>query len=747
LTTEASSSNAIGERTKVLRGEQNVVNTVLQFTSKAKNRIDACVDYTRPSLTVEIKQLRKAFIDAKGRGVRLSYVTEITEDNISYCKELVKVVDELRHIEGIKGNFYLSETEYIAPASLHEKAKPASQIIYSNVKEIVEHQRQFVFDSFWSRSIPAEQKIKEIEEGIIHYETKVLENKEQIHNHMKSVIEKASERSVVSSVGGMQLVYNNFFEEYKKIIVDYKQRGEGGRKGKGIRWITSIDKDSIELVKVFLNAGIQIRHSKNLTPMNFAVDDRYFYATIDNMENGKLMKDLLTSNEPAYIRHYNSIFEELWKNGVDAIQRIKDIEAGVDLADIEVIPSSARTQELYLDLVRSAKEEILWIFPSINAFIRQEKIGAIQLAKEAAKQRNVKVRILIPANSLIEQKVQQLKQNCYPNDIIDVRYIVQMSDTKATILVVDRKASLVMELKDDSKTTFIEAIGLSTYSNSKAGVSSYIAIFENLWRQTELYEQVKDARDSLAQSNKQLEEANEQLKRHDKMQEEFINIAAHELRTPIQPILGLTQVIRSRIGDREEEAELLNVISRNAKKLQQLTENILDVTRIESKSLQLNKKQFNLREMVSDAMADCKSQLKEYGSIRLELVSKEDVFVEADDARIGQVISNLLNNALRFTQQKGEEGIISVTLEEHKNDDDNNKEVIVSIKDTGIGIAPEIMPRLFTKFATKSKSGTGLGLFISKSIVEAHGGKIWAQNNADGKGATFAFSLPIVNKH
>jgi two-component system, OmpR family, sensor histidine kinase VicK len=151
--------------------------------------------------------------------------------------------------------------------------------------------------------------------------------------------------------------------------------------------------------------------------------------------------------------------------------------------------------------------------------------------------------------------------------------------------------------------------------------------------------------------------------------------------------------------------------------------------------------------MVSDAMADCKSQLKEYGSIRLELVSKKDVFVEADDARIGQVISNLLNNALRFTQQKGEEGIISVTLEEHKNDDDNNKEVIVSIKDTGIGIAPEIMPRLFTKFATKSKSGTGLGLFISKSIVEAHGGKIWAQNNADGKGATFAFSLPIVNKH
>ena len=341
--------DAISGSTEVLHGEQNVVNTVLQFTSKAKSRIDACVDYTRPSLAVEIEQLRKAFIDAKSRGVKLRYVTEITEDNVGYCKELLKMVDELRHIEGIKGNFYISETEYIAPATFHEKGKPASWVIYSNVKEIVEYQRQFVFDSFWSRAIPAEQKIKEIEEGIMHYETKVLENKEEIFNHIKSVLDKANERSVVSSIGGMQLVYNNFFEQYKAIIDEQRRRGP--RQSKGIRWITSIDKDSVELVKIFLNAGIQIRHIKNLAPMNFAVDDRYFYATIDKMENGILMKKLLTSDEPAYIGHYNSVFEEVWKNGIDAIQRIKDIEEGVDLADIEVIPSSARTQELYLDKV------------------------------------------------------------------------------------------------------------------------------------------------------------------------------------------------------------------------------------------------------------------------------------------------------------------------------------------------------------------------------------------------------------
>ena len=123
MTTASPTSDTIRERTEVLHGEQNIINTVLQFAYKAKNRIDACVDYTRPSLAIEIEQLKKAFLDAKSRGVKLRYVTEVTEDNIGYCKELLKMVNELRHIEGIKGNFYISETEYIAPASLHGERK------------------------------------------------------------------------------------------------------------------------------------------------------------------------------------------------------------------------------------------------------------------------------------------------------------------------------------------------------------------------------------------------------------------------------------------------------------------------------------------------------------------------------------------------------------------------------------------------------------------------------------------------
>ncbi len=719
MTTQAS-SDAIIERTEVLHSEQNVVNTVLQFTSKAKSRIDACVDYTRPLLAVEIEQLRKAFLDARTRGVRLRYVTEVTEDNVSYCKELIKIVDELRHIDGIKGNFYLSETEYIAPATFHEKGKPASWIIYSNVKEIVEYQRHFVFDSFWSRSILAEQKIKEIEEGIIRYETRIVEDPNQIIEEISRLTANSNELSACLTSGGMQYSYNYFFETKKKLLEKQKKG-----KHKGIRYVTKIEKEdnNIELVKTYLNSGIQIRHIKNLPPMSFGVSDKEMSATIEKMEGGKKIQSLLISNEPSYINHYNTIFNELWKNGIDAVNRIKDIEAGLDTANIEIIQNPKEGIERAWSYLKISRNNVSVLFPTANAFSRQIHMGLLDLLKEATEQRGVQIRILIPASEQIKRVINEAMTIC---PLVDFRIAEEKLQTQITLVLIDNDHCMIVELKDDTRDDSYDAAGLSTYSNSKSIILSYASIFEILWKQNELYEQ---------------------LKVQDKMQKEFINIAAHELRTPIQPILGLTQVMRSKIGDREreDESKLLDVITRNAKRLQQLTENILDVTKIESNSLQLNKEQFNLRELTVNAVSDFKTQLKEYNNVRLELLSKEDILIEADKTRISQVISNLLNNAIKFTQKERSEeaNIISVTLEEDK---DKSKEVTVSIKDTGSGIDPEIMPRLFTKFATKSERGTGLGLYISKSIVEAHGGKLWAENNKEGKGATFSFSLLIKNK-
>jgi len=268
----------------------------------------------------------------------------------------------------------------------------------------------------------------------------------------------------------------------------------------------------------------------------------------------------------------------------------------------------------------------------------------------------------------------------------------------------------------------------------------------------------------------ELRQANEQLKIHDRMQKEFINVAAHELRTPIVPILGFSELLYSKIkgrqqqqkgqGQQEEEEEMLETILRNANRLHQLTEDILDVTRIESNTLKLKKERFNLNDVIVDAVEDYREQIAN-GNVKLMYKpgNNNTFVVEADRRRVTQVISNLLNNSIKFTK----EGTVTVTTTIRRKDvvDRDNRgggegggreEVVIAVKDTGSGIDPELMPRLFTKFATKSYQGTGLGLFISKSIVEEHGGKIWAENNSnndsnsDGKhkGATFYFTLPVV---
>lgn len=251
---------------------------------------------------------------------------------------------------------------------------------------------------------------------------------------------------------------------------------------------------------------------------------------------------------------------------------------------------------------------------------------------------------------------------------------------------------------------------------------------------------LKQANRNLIEREEIISSQYEKLKQSDKMKDEFVNIAAHELRTPIQPILGLSEIMRPKVNS--EDQVYVDVIVRNAKRLQRLTEEILDVTKIESQSLKIEAEEFNLKDVIVNCINDVilDKHLTNDGKDKPKILyDPKDLPLKADKNRISQVVSNLMSNALKFSSG----GTISVQSSLKSNDKNNNNEVIVSIKDNGQGIDPEILPRLFSKFATKSYSGTGLGLFICKSIVEAHGGSIWAENNSDGKGATFSFTLPL----
>src|SRR6188472_1854368 len=542
----------------------------IRFLENVSERMDICVDKNGPSIIIKSDIYKSNYVKAKNRGAKIRFITEITKDNIQYCKKLGEFVSELRHLDGVKGSVCVNNSEFLGMSTWNE-TKLLNPVIYSNEREVIE-QQQYIFEIFWKKAEPLTQKLREIEEGIV----------------------------------------------------------------------------------------------------------------------------------PEFMESRNS---------------------PVDI------------QNKVFDLLKSAESEILVIMSTSKAFHRQTESGTFKLLKELGNTKPwIIIKILTPKDNEIERLITILNK---PNFV--VRCIEPLS--KVSILVIDRKQSLVAETKDDTKQIISEAVGFVTYSNSAPTVLSYVAIFDSIWKQTEIYQQLKDA--------------HEKLKIHDKMQKEFINIVAHDLRTPLTPIIGLTEYVRDKTKD-VHHMELLDRVVKDAKKLSYLNEKILDVTKFESKLFKPNKEVFSLNELIVNVIKELEHILDDAKKINFEYHFDTEYLVDADSRRIGQVISNVIDNSIKSISEQGTgRGVISIstniekitsTLPNLGDDYYPQYMIIVSIKDTGIALDNEILPRLFTKFATKSFQGTGLGLYLSKNIIEAHGGKIWAENNKDGFGATVSFSLPLTNK-
>ena len=542
----------------------------IRFLENVSERLDICVDKNGPAIIIKSDIYKSNYVKAKNRGAKIRFITEITKDNIQYCKNLGEIVSELRHLDGVKGSVCVNNSEFLGMSTWSE-TKLLNPVIYSNEREVIE-QQQYIFEMFWKKAEPLTQKLREIEEGIV---PEIMESR----------------------------------------------------------------------------------------------------------------------NSPLDIQ--NKVF----------------------------------------DLLKSAESEILVIMSTSKAFHRQTESGTFKLLKELGNTKPwIIIKILTPKDNEIERLITILSK---PNFV--VRCIEPLS--KVSILVTDRKQALVAETKDDTKQIISEAVGFVTYSNSAPTVLSYVAIFDSIWKQTEIYQELKDA--------------HEKLKIHDKMQKEFINIVAHDLRTPLTPIIGLTEYVRDNTKD-VHHMELLDRVVKDAKKLSYLNEKILDVTKFESKLFKPNKEVFSLNELIVNVVKELEYILDDTKKIKFEYHFDTEYLVDADSRRIGQVISNLIDNSIKSISEQGTgKGVISIstsiekmtsTITTSRDDYYPQHMVIVSIKDTGIALDIEILPRLFTKFATKSFQGTGLGLYLSKNIIEAHEGKIWAENNKDGIGATISFSLPLTKK-
>jgi signal transduction histidine kinase len=432
------------------------------------------------------------------------------------------------------------------------------------------------------------------------------------------------------------------------------------------------------------------------------------------------------------VEQQNCIFEILWNNSIFQHDKISSIEVGVDPEEVKVISDPFEIRKTYINLINSANSEISLIIATPKALQRNYRGGIISMLIEASEKRNVNVNLVIPTyeNDKIQDDFLHAK-SLAKNFRFRIKSIVpvttQTHKIKTTFLIVDKKLVFIIDIKDDNKGDFIEAVGYATLHTGKSRTESYNFIFDTIWRQADLYESLREANKNLLYSYQKLEE-------HDAMEKEFINLAAHELRTPSQSIVGYSEMLKV-LPERNKQYE--EAISRNAERLYSLVTNMLSIARIESQTMKLNKTIFDLNIKIDDVIKDISQQLElqTANKVGLEFKPIGKINITADKEKIFQVLANLLNNALKFTNQ----GTIIITAKQKE----KTNQAVVMIKDSGPGIDPEIIPHLFTKFKAKSEKGLGLGLYISKNIIEAHHGKIEAYNNPNSKGATFVVTLPL----
>lgn len=698
---------------------------LLQTMSNVQKEALVCADANSAAFSMGVAPIKNGYSDFKRRGIRIRFITEITLENIQYVKELMNYA-EVRHMDTVKGNMAVSETEYIATATL-EGAKPITETIYSNAKPILEQQRYF-FENLWIKAVHADQRIREIEEGIEPRITKIIDSQEDIISRARHVIETSDHLSVCSDLDYLKMIETFALDSIKKIL-QKKQNG----KHKGVRWIGTVSKEDISLVQRFMALGMEVKHLR-YTPLNFSVTNKEFNFTISNQAaDDSKTPNVLISNELPYIKQFNSLFEELWSQGVNAAGRIIEIEKGIEPDFFEVINEKNKAAELLLSLSKLAKEEVLFLLPNDKALVRMKKLGVLDALQKASLE-GVDVRLICPvtdANSEILERLREQSQ---------IKF-VKGNESQSGIIIIDSSRFISAELINPTSDTFSEAIGIVLYSNSKRSTNMLRSFFNSLWNQAELYRR---------------------LELQEKMEKEFVNMAAHELRTPVQPLLGMTDILMSQFEEDEQQQqqqeagkkktqnnkkkeitvtkEEIEMIARNVKRLERLTSDILDVSRIEGNALKLNLEVIDLNEKIRIVVNDEISAIPQGKALKIIFDQREKapLFVKGDKSRLFEVLSNLIGNAIKFTDSGG---TITVTAEKTA----AKNEAIVSIKDTGKGIDMEILPRLFSKFASKSDKGTGLGLFLSKGIIQAHGGKIWAENNKDGIGATFRFTLPLRN--
>ncbi|HEY6536998.1 MAG TPA: hypothetical protein VIY08_14570, partial [Candidatus Nitrosocosmicus sp.] len=475
-----------GSRTLILYGAEKAVTYGERFMKNVDKVMDITFDHKAPSIVITISQYYNGYKEILNRGGKIRCITDITKDNVKYCKELLNIVTELRHLDGMKGGLAINEKEYMATTILQEK-QPLTEVIYSNVKEVVS-QGHFLFDTFWSNAIPAIKKIKEIEEGVIIEKTEVIYGIENTIPSLKSFTLNAKTKlDVYLDQYGPAAVLDGIV--FKDGLLDAKNRGIA------VRLLTEITKDNLDSCSQLLYYVSEIRHL-DFIKGNFSISEREFVSTPVNLKVLPTL-ELIYSNVKRMVEQQQYVFDILWNVGIPSVKKINEIEEGIEIEFVNVIHESNKSRKIYFEQLNTIKKEILLIIPYYMVFTIQKDIEFINIINNILNDSKINLKMLlisqIKYSDSVWNTVKILTKGEKNKQRIRILEDLEFKSLEKTaIVIIDNKISMILELKNDSKDDFLNSIVFSIYSNNKTFVASYISIFNSLWQHDELIKQYQD---------------------------------------------------------------------------------------------------------------------------------------------------------------------------------------------------------------------------------------------------------------
>jgi signal transduction histidine kinase len=506
-------------------------------------------------------------------------------------------------------------------------------------------------------------------------------------------------------------------EVFKNAMADLK------RPNVSCRFVTEITKENISYCKQLMEIA-ELRHLEGIKG-DFAVHEKGCMAFATRSENNLLLQ-VIYSNSKEIIEQQRYLFETLWDKSIPAWDRIKEIEEGKELEFLDVLTDHEKAMEIYTELSRNIEKEALLLLPDSRDLIRDHQLGVLDNLILASKNKSALIRIICPLNENNKKIVEEISEKA-PNI-----KIIAGDKSSSKLLVVDGKRYFMAETKKDEANTFIESIGFAIYSNSRQSIISFKSFFDLLWDSSIRSARLSELTDKMKSDILHFEEI-------DMAKEEFSAMISHELKTPLTVIKGyLSLLLHGGLGNlTEKQVQVVKIMFDNTECLSQLIQDILDIRKMELGRLKLNVSDTSSKYLLKQCVDAFEPTCKERG-ITLVDKAQADITFKCDVGRVLQVLNNIVSNSVKFVPAKA--GIIEINAVA------DNGSVIFSIKDNGVGIPKEKQKNLFKKFyqvdtsLSRESGGSGLGLVISRGIVEAHGGRIWI-NSEENKGTTVYFSM------